>query len=69
MTAKKPIAERAQDFYDAVFDNELLHLMAVADGDKNLTSANVRTVSTTSTRLWSAFEKMPTGRTRRLFTT
>ncbi len=34
MTAKKPIEERAQDFYNAVFDKDLLHLMAVAEGDK-----------------------------------
>jgi hypothetical protein len=30
----KPIEERAQAFYDAVFDTELRHLMDVADGDK-----------------------------------
>lgn len=30
----KSIAGRAQDFYDAVFDRELLHLMDVADGLK-----------------------------------
>lgn len=30
---KKPIAERAQAFYDAVFDAELLHLMDVAEGE------------------------------------
>src|SRR5438874_2075991 len=34
MTAKKTIEEHAQDFYDAVFDQELLHLMAVAEGEK-----------------------------------
>jgi hypothetical protein len=30
----KTIAERAQDFYGAVFDQDLLHLMDVADGLK-----------------------------------
>lgn len=30
----KTIEERAQDFYDAVFDTDLLHLMDVADGLK-----------------------------------
>jgi hypothetical protein len=30
----KPIEERAQDFYNAVFDPELLHLMDVAEGGK-----------------------------------
>lgn len=30
----KTIEERAQDFYDAVFDEELLHLMDVAEGEK-----------------------------------
>jgi hypothetical protein len=32
--ATKTIEERAQDFYDAVFDEELRHLMDVADGEK-----------------------------------
>jgi hypothetical protein len=34
MTTKtKTIEERAQDFYDAVFDEELRHLMDVAEGE------------------------------------
>jgi hypothetical protein len=33
MSRNKPIAERAQDFYDAVFDKDLLHLMDVAEGN------------------------------------
>jgi hypothetical protein len=35
MTTKKTIEERAQDFCNAVFDKDLLHLMDVADGLKN----------------------------------
>src|ERR1017187_1449144 len=31
---EKTIEERAQDFYDAAFDKELLHLMEVAEGEK-----------------------------------
>lgn len=30
----KTIKERAQDFYNAVFDTDLIHLMDVAEGDK-----------------------------------
>lgn len=30
----KTIEKRAQEFYDAVFDEELLHLMDVAEGEK-----------------------------------
>jgi hypothetical protein len=32
-TNNKTIEERAQDFYDGVFDEELLHLMNIADGE------------------------------------
>jgi len=34
MSANKSIEERAQDFYDLVFDKYLLHLIAVAEGEK-----------------------------------
>jgi hypothetical protein len=39
--ATKPIEERAQDFYNAVFDTELLHLMAIAEGDKKPTKRDI----------------------------
>jgi hypothetical protein len=32
MSGSKTIDERAQEFYDAVFDQELVHLMDVAEG-------------------------------------
>jgi hypothetical protein len=34
MSDNKTIEERAQEFYDAVFDRELVHLMDVAEGIK-----------------------------------
>jgi hypothetical protein len=34
MSGSKTIEERAQEFYDAVFDKELVHLMDVAEGVK-----------------------------------
>jgi hypothetical protein len=41
MRTKKPIEERAQDFYDAVFDKDLVHLMAVAEGKKQPTRQEI----------------------------
>jgi hypothetical protein len=38
--ATKTIEQRAQDFYDAVFDAELLHLMDVAEGDAEPTDGD-----------------------------
>lgn len=34
MSDKKTMEERAQEFYDAVFDKDLVHLMDVAEGVK-----------------------------------
>src|SRR6266568_8894708 len=39
--ATKTIEERAQDFYNAVFDQELLHLMEVAEGKKKPTKREI----------------------------
>src|SRR6266480_1668948 len=39
--ATKTIEERAQDFYNAVFEKELLHLMDIAEGDKKPTKRDV----------------------------
>jgi hypothetical protein len=36
----QPIGERAQAFYNAVFDPELLHLMDVAEGDAEPTDTD-----------------------------
>ncbi len=39
--ATRTIEERAQDFYDAVFDKELLHLIDVAEGEKKPTQREI----------------------------